>query len=592
MPAEIAALKTSVDRDWHAATLAQQGQGVLNTNFEMPVPASLEGQYQLDLRATDTLGNRLSSPAAWRGIIDTLAPRITVQGRFTGKSYFDANSNATRNEIAYVCAAEDRFLDEATFACCGNSITPPARTFENDPIIAGLFPDLVIRDSLVNSYTSWERTTTPSATVSACDIYGNCTTQGLPVTGAFATLAAAAITEPSAVIVKPTDGSVIAGTSSISVTISAQSNVALKTVLVRLGTQTVVTLSFAKASTVTQFQKTINVPVSGGGRRTLWIRANDWNGRLQTIPFTSGFTLDTAAPVVSIDPATLTAADSYALGSRILRFNGTATDGQGISSVKVRVSNQPYQDAAFGADTWRIAYPVKDPERRRLAVVVRVTDLAGRVTEVTGILGTNLVDGTPPNTVITGKPANPSSVTSAIFTFTGTGIAEAAAFECRIDSGAFAPCTSGVSYTGLTVDVHTFHVRARTIAGSFSAITKYTWKIINTGPKVANVNVRTSINTAVAIALRATDDDPITYRIVRGPANGVLLGTVPNLSYHPNTNFVGTETFTYVANDGLLESGIIATVTIVVEAASQTSSHSTSLTGSVDNRVFMPLIGR
>jgi hypothetical protein len=50
----------------------------------------------------------------------------------------------------------------------------------------------------------------------------------------------------------------------------------------------------------------------------------------------------------------------------------------------------------------------------------------------------------------------------AVFAFTGTG---AAGFQCRIDAGAFTPCSSGQQYTGLTRGGHSFQVRAIDAAG-------------------------------------------------------------------------------------------------------------------------------
>jgi hypothetical protein len=55
------------------------------------------------------------------------------------------------------------------------------------------------------------------------------------------------------------------------------------------------------------------------------------------------------------------------------------------------------------------------------------------------------------------------------------------------------------------------------------------------------------------------DGDAITYRIVAQPKHGTLSGTAPNLIYTSNTDYAGSDSFTYVANDGELDS-IIATV--------------------------------
>jgi plastocyanin len=68
-------------------------------------------------------------------------------------------------------------------------------------------------------------------------------------------------------------------------------------------------------------------------------------------------------------------------------------------------------------------------------------------------------DTTDPQTTINTKPADPSSSTTAEFTY---GSNEAGStFECRMDGEAFTPCAStGKTYTGLVEGQHTFQVRA------------------------------------------------------------------------------------------------------------------------------------
>src|SRR6185436_11371011 len=61
------------------------------------------------------------------------------------------------------------------------------------------------------------------------------------------------------------------------------------------------------------------------------------------------------------------------------------------------------------------------------------------------------------------------------------------------------------------------------------------------------------------------DGDNLTYRIVTPPTHGTLNTSVSfqNLNYQGFPNFVGVDTFTWVANDGLVDSPI-GTVTINV----------------------------
>ncbi len=80
------------------------------------------------------------------------------------------------------------------------------------------------------------------------------------------------------------------------------------------------------------------------------------------------------------------------------------------------------------------------------------------------------------------------------------------------------------------------------------------------------MSASTNEDTAKAITLSATDVEgsSLTYSIVSNPSNGSL-GSVSGTSvtYTPDTNWNGTDTFTYRANDGSLNSNT-ATVTVTV----------------------------
>ena len=89
----------------------------------------------------------------------------------------------------------------------------------------------------------------------------------------------------------------------------------------------------------------------------------------------------------------------------------------------------------------------------------------------------------------------------------------------------------------------------------------------NQAPVAQNQSVTTSQNTPKTLALMATDanNDALTFSIVMQPANGTLSGTAANLTYTPRTDFVGSDSFTFKANDGKADSNI-AIVTVQVLA--------------------------
>ena len=93
---------------------------------------------------------------------------------------------------------------------------------------------------------------------------------------------------------------------------------------------------------------------------------------------------------------------------------------------------------------------------------VRATDGLGHV-DPTPAARVWVIDITKPNTTIASGPQGLTNSTSAQFTFTAT---EAATFQCSLDGRAFTACTSGVTYSSLSVASHTFQVRAVDLAGN------------------------------------------------------------------------------------------------------------------------------
>ncbi|RDV24316.1 tandem-95 repeat protein, partial [Alteromonas aestuariivivens] len=87
----------------------------------------------------------------------------------------------------------------------------------------------------------------------------------------------------------------------------------------------------------------------------------------------------------------------------------------------------------------------------------------------------------------------------------------------------------------------------------------------NTDPVADDQSVSLDENTSLAIMLTGSDsdDDTLSYIVVTNPENGVLSGTAPNLTYTPDTNFSGADSFTFSVNDGTVDSST-ATVSITV----------------------------
>ena len=104
--------------------------------------------------------------------------------------------------------------------------------------------------------------------------------------------------------------------------------------------------------------------------------------------------------------------------------------------------------------------------------------------------------------------------------------------------------------------------------GAEGALVTVTLGAANDAPTAVAQSVITLEDTAVAIVLTGTDSDvgnTLTATVMSQPTKGTLSGTVPNITYTPNLNFSGSDSFTFKVNDGTVDSGV-ETVTISVVA--------------------------
>jgi hypothetical protein len=92
-------------------------------------------------------------------------------------------------------------------------------------------------------------------------------------------------------------------------------------------------------------------------------------------------------------------------------------------------------------------------------------------------------DTTPPETTIDSGPADPTTETSASFTFSASE--EGSTFECALDGEAFATCASPLDLTGLAEGAHTLEVRGLDPAGNVDdSPASYAWTIEAPPPPV------------------------------------------------------------------------------------------------------------
>jgi hypothetical protein len=89
--------------------------------------------------------------------------------------------------------------------------------------------------------------------------------------------------------------------------------------------------------------------------------------------------------------------------------------------------------------------------------------------------------------------------------------------------------------------------------------------IDNHVPVANDISIVTDENLPIDITLTGFDAEgsELIYEVTAGPLQGILGGELPSITYTPNTNFSGEDSFTYHVFDGINYSEV-ATVTITV----------------------------
>jgi hypothetical protein len=107
---------------------------------------------------------------------------------------------------------------------------------------------------------------------------------------------------------------------------------------------------------------------------------------------------------------------------------------------------------------------------------------------------------------------------------------------------------------------------------------------LNVAPFAYNNLFNTEKNVAVATTLTGfdPDGDTLSYTVTVNPTHGTLSGTAPNLTYTPNTDYLGFDSFKFKVNDGTVDSNI-ATVTINVTEPLSLTPFSVIITGDAND---------
>jgi hypothetical protein len=217
------------------------------------------------------------------------------------------------------------------------------------------------------------------------------------------------------------------------------------------------------------------------GSHTFSVRAKDAAGNVDGSPATASWTVpapppaDTTAPDTTItstpaNPTTDTGASFAFAGADDTTPAGSLTFQCSLDNAAYAACSSPksYAGLAVGAHSLRI----------------RAKDAASNVDASAASFTWTIAapDRITPDTAITAEPPATTTSTSAQFAFKGSDDVtgpDALTFECQLDSGPWAACTSPVTYTGLGLLGHGFAVRATDAAGNVDGSpAKTAWTVL------------------------------------------------------------------------------------------------------------------
>jgi Bacterial Ig domain len=305
-------------------------------------------------------------------------------------------------------------------------------------------------------------------------------------------------------------------------------------------------------------------------------------------------------------PPTVVSSRGYLNSAPLASHTTTAFDTRGASTLVAFVSTHP----TWGGRPVSINNVV-DNAGNTWTVLTGPTSFAGGEFDLLSAVYYVTAPITSATSTLTVNLTNPSPTVMHVFAVAGTDVASPLIYSPITDPGVgwtsfdatSAPVTvptntlllswvknvsdaTAVALGGFTLDPQSVNFlwaefQPALIAGAYTGQFQYGnaigWQtaIVGLKPPAGLVafdqTVRINHDTAVDLTLEAlsSSGSPITYSVLAGPTHGNLTGVAPNLTYAPNAAYVGSDAFTFKANDGTADSNT-ATVSITVRATNHT----------------------
>lgn len=226
--------------------------------------------------------------------------------------------------------------------------------------------------------------------------------------------------------------------------------------------------------------------------------------------------------------------------------------------------------------------------------VYQVADNSGATSQATVTVRVNSVNDTPSAATQSVQVAEDGSTSLTLTAVDGDNDTLSYHIERYPSNGKLTGVVPNLTYTPNAnfngSDSFTFYVNDGTVNSS-AATVNITVNPTNDQPTANNQQVQVLEDTSLAIFMQGSDpdNDNLTYVIKNNPANGTLTGSGNSRVYAPNANFNGADSFTFVVNDGTVDSAE-ATVSITVSATNDAPvATAQNVTVDEDNQVTITL---
>lgn len=346
--------------------------------------------------------------------------------------------------------------------------------------------------------------------------------------------------------------------------------------------------------------------------------ANSWIviGDNETIRRTTNGGTSWTGPVALTKPSVAITSPSagFSVGSTTINVAGTATDGSGIGVAQAQVqikrrdgtywndvSNTWTTDGTLAATwvdvsssngwaTWNGSVTIDSVNSASQGITVnaRSRDGMGLYSDTKSVQSDGYaVNGAPVLTPIGNKTVAEGATLSFQvaatdpdgdpLVFSASNLPSGATFSASTRTFTFKPSfTQAGTYSNVTFKASDGQVESSTAIS-------ITVTNVNRAPVAANQSLTTAQNTPLAIMLSGTDadGDALTYTMLSNPTKGWFpsYGALPSLTYNPEWNITGDDSFTFRVSDGKGGTSI-GTVSVSIKAMPTTkvALSSTSLT--------------